>query len=130
MSNQTNKPVEAPDGAKPNAPMLSAQTAPHVFWPAALIVVAFVAIAAIFPSQLKELLGKANTTLINGLGWYYVLIVAGFVVFSLYVGFSRYARSYWARTRTNPSTRCSAGSRCCSQPVWASVWCSGVWPSH
>lgn len=64
--------------------------APRVFYPAAGLVVGFVALAMIAPGWLKDVLDAANATVINGLGWYYVLIVVGFVGFALYVGLSQY----------------------------------------
>ncbi len=62
----------------------------RVFIPAAAFVLAFVIAAAIFPGQLKAVLTTANTTVVNGLGWYYVVIVFGFVVFSLFTALSRF----------------------------------------
>ena len=64
--------------------------APTVFWPAAGVILAFVAVALHAPGWLKSTLTTANTTVINGLGWYYVLMVTGFVAFCLYAGFSRW----------------------------------------
>ncbi|MDN5572134.1 MAG: BCCT family transporter [Propionibacteriaceae bacterium] len=61
-----------------------------MFYPAAALVLAFVVLAAAAPTWLKEQLDDANTGIVNGLGWYYVLIVTGFVGFALYVAFSRY----------------------------------------
>lgn len=62
--------------------------APRVFWPATILIVGFVLVALIAPGWLSSVLGDANRTVINGLGWYYVLLVTGFVGFCLYVGFS------------------------------------------
>jgi len=62
----------------------------RVAFPAGAIVLAFMTVAVIAPGWLKEVIVAANNTAINGLGWYYVLIVFGFVVFALFVGLSRY----------------------------------------
>ncbi len=59
--------------------------APRVFFPSAGLLVAFVAVAAIWPSQLGSWLAKANTTVVEDIGWWYVAVVTGFVVFSLWV---------------------------------------------
>jgi len=59
-----------------------------VFVPAALLLVAFVIIAAVFSGQLQEALVAANTSVVTDLGWYYVLIVTGFVAFSLWLALS------------------------------------------
>ncbi len=74
-----------PDEQKAKAPLV---TAPRVFWPAAGLIVAFVALALIMPTQLGDLLQKANTGVVTDLGWYYVLAVTGFVVFSLWLAVS------------------------------------------
>ncbi|WP_127129174.1 BCCT family transporter [Georgenia sp. SYP-B2076] len=60
-----------------------------VFIPAAAIVLAFVLVAVAFPRWLGSLMAAANTVVVSSLGWYYVLIVTGFVLFALYLAFSR-----------------------------------------
>lgn len=70
------------------APRKLHNIAPRVFGPAAVLIAAFVLVAAVAPGWLKKLLGDANAGVINALGWYYVLIVIGFVAFSFYVAFS------------------------------------------
>ncbi|MDP3966814.1 MAG: BCCT family transporter [Nocardioides sp.] len=61
---------------------------PRVFVPAAVLLVAFVVVAAVFPDQLGETLSAANATVVTDLAWWYVLIVTGFVGFSLWLAFS------------------------------------------
>ena len=58
--------------------------------PTAVIVLGFVGLAAVAPQWLSNLLKTANTSVVNGLGWYYSLIVAGFVGFALLVAFGPY----------------------------------------
>ena len=58
--------------------------------PSAVIVLGFVGLAALAPRWLRDLLEAANTSVVNGLGWYYSLIVAGFVAFALLVAFGPY----------------------------------------
>lgn len=58
--------------------------------PTAVIVLGFVGLAALAPRWLSALLKAANTSVVNGLGWYYSLIVAGFVGFALLVAFGPY----------------------------------------
>ena len=55
-----------------------------------MIVLGFVGLAAVAPQWLSDLLKTANTSVVNGLGWYYSLIVAGFVGFALLVAFGPY----------------------------------------
>ena len=58
--------------------------------PTAVIVLGCVGLAAVAPRWLSDLLKEANTSVVNGLGWYYSLIVAGFVGFALLVAFGPY----------------------------------------
>lgn len=120
--------MTSPAKTRPSAP--PGRLNRRVFWPAAIIVGAFVLMAVLVPGQLAKVLGDANTGVVNGLGWYYVLIVVGFVAFALYAAFSQYGDITLARTARSRSTRCSPGSRCCSRPAWASAWSSGAWPSR
>ncbi len=62
--------------------------APRVFFPAAGILLLFVAVAVIWPDQLGEALATANTTVVEKLGWWYVAIVTGFVIFSVWIALS------------------------------------------
>ncbi len=86
MSTTTERASDS--SAKPAEPGSNARN--RVFIPAAAFIVAFVIFAAIFPSQLNKVLTAANETVVNGLGWYYVIIVFGFVVFSVFTAFSRF----------------------------------------
>ena len=80
--------MTSPAKTRPSAP--PGRLNRRVFWPAAIIVGAFVLLAVLLPGQLAKVLGDANTGVVNGLGWYYVLIVVGFVAFALYAAFSQY----------------------------------------
>ncbi len=61
-----------------------------VFIPAAALIVVFVAFALVSPDSASALFAGIQENVIGAFGWYYVAIVALFVVFSLWVGFSRY----------------------------------------
>lgn len=79
--------------ARPTAPATAPSTAsvaPAVFYPAAGIIVVFVAAALVFPDGVSTLIGDIQGFVINDLGWYYVLLIATFVAFSLYAAFSRW----------------------------------------
>ncbi len=60
-----------------------------VFIPASLIIFGLVAFAAIFGSTASDAFGTLNTWISDGVGWWYILVATGFVVFSLYCAFSR-----------------------------------------
>ena len=63
-------------------------TAPRVFVPAAVLLIVFVLVAAVFPGPMGDALTAANTTVVTQLGWWYVLVVTGFVGFSLWLALS------------------------------------------
>ncbi|MEO8851098.1 MAG: BCCT family transporter, partial [Allobranchiibius sp.] len=63
--------------------------APGVFYPAFIILISACAVAALFPDGTAKVLGNVQTGIVDKFGWYYVLVVAGFVVFSLWMGLSR-----------------------------------------
>ncbi|GAA1912247.1 BCCT family transporter [Nocardioides hwasunensis] len=66
----------------------SAITAPRVFWPAAGILLVFVALAVALPKRLGDTLDSLNGTIIGDLGWFYVLLVSACIGFSLWIAFS------------------------------------------
>jgi len=61
-----------------------------VFWPAAIIILAFVAFAIIAPDVAESLFAGIQENIVGAFGWYYVLLVAFFVIFALYLGLSHY----------------------------------------
>ncbi|GAA1352613.1 BCCT family transporter [Falsarthrobacter nasiphocae] len=73
-----------------NAGIASTGVRRWVFWPAAVIIAAFVGWTLIFQEQSAEVISTIQTNVIGAFGWYYVLIVSGFVAFALWVGASRY----------------------------------------
>ncbi|MGB3762541.1 MAG: BCCT family transporter [Ornithinimicrobium sp.] len=69
---------------------MSPSLAPRVFYPAAAIVLTVVALAIVMPARMSGWLGTASDTVVGGVGWYYVLITFGFVVFCGWLAFSRF----------------------------------------
>jgi choline/carnitine/betaine transport len=61
-----------------------------VFWPAAAIVILFVTFALVAPSVAENLFKGIQSSIVDTFNWYYVLITAFFVVFCLFLGFSRF----------------------------------------
>ncbi|GLI27813.1 choline transporter [Agromyces rhizosphaerae] len=61
-----------------------------MFWPAAGVVLLFSGFALLAPRAAEAAFGAVQTTIVNAFNWYYVLIAAFFVIFALYVGFSRF----------------------------------------
>ncbi|MGM1017803.1 MAG: BCCT family transporter [Actinomycetota bacterium] len=61
-----------------------------VFWPASVIILVFVAFTLIAPGTAEAMFDAIQGSIVNAFNWYYVLIAAFFVAFSLYLGFSRF----------------------------------------
>jgi choline/glycine/proline betaine transport protein len=64
--------------------------APRVFWPSAGLVLAFVAVTVISPDSTAAVIGAVQDSIIGSFGWYYTLIVSGFVVFALRMGLGHF----------------------------------------
>ncbi|WP_085529305.1 BCCT family transporter [Kocuria massiliensis] len=62
---------------------------PRVFVPAAIIMAIFISITMMFPEQANNVFTALQEDVIGYFGWYYTAIVAIFVIFALYLGFSR-----------------------------------------
>ncbi|MGA8209353.1 MAG: BCCT family transporter [Nocardioidaceae bacterium] len=78
--------------AEPVRPAPSTAVHPGVFWPALTILVLSAALAMAFPDGTSKVLAEIQTAIVAGWGWYYVLVVAVFVAFSLWMGLSRFGR--------------------------------------
>lgn len=63
---------------------------PGVFWPALVVVVGVTIVTIAFPATTGDLLTTIQEGLVSGLGWYYLLVVAGFILFTAWMGFSRF----------------------------------------
>lgn len=94
-SDSVHPPVDAPTTT-------DAPVARLVFWPAAIIVAIFAAFAIIAPDSAENLFSTIQTNVIDSFSWYYVLIAAGFVVFCLYIGFSKYGDIKLGRDDDDP----------------------------
>lgn len=86
-ANQGGQPPVTPD-AEPPTQQKKTIPAPRVFWPSTILLVIFVAIAMIWPSRLDSILGSINGTVVGELGWFYVMVVAGFVFWSIWIAVS------------------------------------------
>jgi len=73
-----------------------------VFWPAAVIVLGFVAWTLIAPSSAEGVFNALQSGIVRNFSWYYVLIVAFFVGFSLFVGFSKFGDIKLGKDRDEP----------------------------
>ncbi|OIH98330.1 choline transporter [Curtobacterium sp. MCBA15_001] len=61
-----------------------------MFWPAAVIVLGFVVWTLSAPASAESAFAALQAAIVANFSWYYVLIAAGFVAFSLFIGFSKF----------------------------------------
>jgi choline/glycine/proline betaine transport protein len=78
------------DSAAPTSPQQKSTIKRWVFWPAAVVVLAFSAFALLAPTAAEAAFDAIQTSIVNAFNWYYVLIAAFFVIFALGIGFSRF----------------------------------------
>lgn len=60
-----------------------------VFWPSAVVILAFVGATLAFPAQMESAIGSVQAAIIANFSWWYALVALLFVFFCLYLGFSR-----------------------------------------
>ena len=81
----TERSPDPADQAPPQPPTSTRRfeiTAPRVFWPALVVIGGFVLLALVAPEWTGELFSTLSSTVVGDLGWYYILIVSGFVAFA------------------------------------------------
>jgi hypothetical protein len=61
-----------------------------VFVPASVIIATFVVLTIMFPDTAESVIGHLQENVVSWFSWYYVLLIAGFVAFALFIGISRY----------------------------------------
>ncbi|MDY6999964.1 MAG: BCCT family transporter [Actinomycetota bacterium] len=62
---------------------------PAVFIPASIIIFGLILFSVVFSSVAENAFTNLNSVITDTVGWWYVLVVTGFVVFALYCGLSR-----------------------------------------
>lgn len=77
-------------------------TAPAVFWPALTLVLAVVVAAVVDPEGTGAVFDSVQSWIVKELGWYYVLVVAIFVFFSIILGASRLGTIKLGRDEDEP----------------------------
>jgi choline/glycine/proline betaine transport protein len=101
----------------PDAPR-TGRPDPRVFYPAAGIILLFVLATIFFTDTVTALMNTLQRDVIGVFGWYYVIVVAGFVVFSLWMGLSRFGDIVLGKDEDEPLFRL---------PVWfAMLFATGM----
>lgn len=62
----------------------------RVFWPAASISLLFVVLAVLFTEAMGRRVAGLQDFIVGTFGWFYILVVSGFLIFTLFLFFSPY----------------------------------------
>ena len=75
---------------------------PGVFFPGLLVLILACFFAIVFPEGTEKALKSIQTNIVGSFGWYYVLIVAGFIGFALWMGISRFGNIKLGKDEDEP----------------------------
>jgi choline/glycine/proline betaine transport protein len=93
MSVDNSSPPVMEDHDPPPVPSRGRRiTAPRVFWPSLVVIGGFALLALVAPEWTGDLFSTLNSTVIGDLGWYYILIVSGFIAFAVWVAITPMGR--------------------------------------
>jgi choline/glycine/proline betaine transport protein len=65
---------------------------PYVFYPVALLILVFVIAGAVFAKQMETGFGWLQNFVVDNFGWFYIIAVAAFLLFVIYIAISRYGK--------------------------------------
>jgi choline/glycine/proline betaine transport protein len=78
------------DGSQRSGRLGNARINAPVFFISAGIILVFAALGALFPVRAGALFSALQDAVVEGFGWFYIAVVAGFLVFALFLMLSRY----------------------------------------
>jgi choline/glycine/proline betaine transport protein len=73
-----------------------------VFVPASVIIIGLIVFAAAYAGVAEEAFSALNTTITDTVGWWYILITTGFILFAAYCGLSRIGNLRLGRDNEKP----------------------------
>jgi len=91
--------------------------------------VLFVLFGVVFTETANTVFSVIHSGITHYFGWFYILAVTIFLGFLIWLSLSRYGTIRLGQPYENRSSPLSAGSRCCSAPVWGLGWSTGALPS-
>lgn len=77
------------DAAAGHEPQYSNRLIPWVLWPTLIIIVLFVGVTLVFPAAMESGISAVQQTVISNFSWWYLILAFCFVLFCVYLGFSR-----------------------------------------
>ena len=75
---------------------------PAVFIPASIIIFGLIIFAVVYAGAAEDAFSQLNATITSSVGWWYVLVTTGFVVFALYCAISRIGNIRLGRDNEKP----------------------------
>ncbi|MEZ0360031.1 BCCT family transporter [Mycobacterium sp. SA01] len=77
--------------AETPGPLRTAWRSMHlpVFIPASVVIIGLIVFAVVYASTASNAFGRLNDAITSSVGWWYILVTTGFVLFALYCGLSR-----------------------------------------
>ncbi len=114
----------------PNLPTqrLRSRSTKPCFSASSLVSILLIVFTILFPQASEAVLGNALRWVSDHFGWYYMLVVAAYSLFALYVGCRAMATSSSGKITINPIFRFSPGRRCCFPPASALICCFSAHP--
>jgi len=100
MEEQDKKPYDSEAHLKSSKKYFDVDS--PVFWPAVVVIVAFIAITLIVGEQMEKVFTAIQNNISDYGGWFFVLSVNFFLVFVLYIAFSKYGRIRLGGERAKP----------------------------
>ncbi|WP_114855752.1 BCCT family transporter [Brachybacterium sp. YJGR34] len=76
--------------------------APAVFWPSLAIIFAVAMLSVLFPQSSSEVITGIQSWIVADFGWYYMLVIGIFVVFSIILALSRFGTVRLGRDDDRP----------------------------
>ncbi len=62
---------------------------PQVFIPASVLIIGLIVFSVVFSATAEGAFAELNKAITSGVGWWYILVTTGFVLFAIYCGASR-----------------------------------------
>src|SRR5690625_98542 len=76
--------------------------APAVFWPSLVLVSAFALFGIFAPDAAGTVLSSTQDWIVSTFGWWYMVVIAAFIVFVLVISFSKYGKIKLGRPEDKP----------------------------